>query len=46
MNEKFDDENRKFCKIHQNSQKLLTCKGGKIDFYLKVDAGRLATTRE
>ena len=46
MNEKFDDENRKFSKIDQNFQKLLTYKQGKISFYLKGDACRLATTRE
>ena len=46
MNEKFDDENRKFSKIDQNFQKLLTYKQGKISFYLKGEAGRLATTRE
>ena len=32
MNEKIDDENHKFSKINQNSQKLLTCKQGKISF--------------
>ena len=46
MNEKFDDENHRFSKINQNSQKLLTCKQGKISFYVKVDKGKLATTRE
>ena len=46
MNEKLDDENRKFSKIDQNSLKLLTYKQGKISFYLKGDACRLATTRE
>ena len=46
MNEKIDDENHEFSKINQNSQKLLTCKQGKTSFQLKVDAGRLATTRE
>ena len=46
MNEKIDDENHEFSKINQNSQKLLTCKQGKISFYVKVDAGKLATTRE
>ena len=42
MNEKIVDENHEFSKINQNSQKILTCKQGKISFYLKVDAGRLA----
>ena len=46
MNEKFDDENHKFCKINQNSQKLLTCKQGKLTFYPKGDAGRASFTRE
>ena len=46
MNEKIVDENHEFSKINQNYQKLLTCKQEKISFYLKVDAGRLATSRE
>ena len=46
MNEKIDDENHRFSKINQNSQKLLTCKQGKISFYLKGDAGRASFTRE
>ena len=46
MNEKIDDENHEFSKINQNYQKLLTYKQEEISFYLKGDAGRLATTRE
>ena len=46
MDKKIDDENHEFSKIDQNYQKLLTCKQGKISFYVKVDAGKLATTRE
>ena len=46
MSEKTRSENHDFSKINQNSYKLLTCKQGKISFYVKVDAGRLATARE
>ena len=46
MSEKTRSENHDFSKINQNSYKLLTCKQGKISFYVKVDAGKLATTRE